>query len=67
MITPDDKIRQGLYNDYVLWRLELLHCDPSLTPADVSDFNEWCKAQGIKTSTKKPKFKKRKRNAKQTK
>lgn len=57
MLTPEERARQDLYNEYVLWRLELLHSNPDLDPAQVSDFDEWCEACNV--ALKKPKIKKR--------
>lgn len=62
MMTPEERKRQDLYNQYVTWRLELLYSNPTIDPTTVSNFDEWCEVCNVVASNQKPKIRKRKTN-----
>ena len=59
MLSPKERERQDRYNEYVIWRLELLHSNSDQNSSEVSSFEGWHEAM---YSDKKPKIRKRKRN-----
>jgi len=59
MLSPKERERQDRYNEYVIWRLELLYSNSDQNPSEVSNFEEW---HATMYSDKKPKIRKRKRN-----
>jgi hypothetical protein len=56
--TPEERIRQDMYDEYVVWRLELIHTKTDMNPTEISNFEEW---KAVMYPTKKPKVKKRKK------
>lgn len=64
VLTPEEQDRQELFNEYVSWRLEMIHSNPEIDPSEFSNFEEWCEVQDINISNKKPRIKKRNSRAK---
>ena len=61
VFTPKEQERQDLFNEYVTWRLEMIHSNPDINPTEFSSFDEWCQVQNIDNSLQKPRIKKRRR------
>ena len=54
VFSPEERAKQELYNEYVIWRLEMIHSSPETNPSNFSTFDEWQKEKH-----KKPRLKKR--------
>lgn len=58
ILTQEEQVRQEMFNEYVIWRLEMIQANPGITFTDFSTFDEW---REVNYPTPKPKLKKRKK------
>lgn len=61
-LTKEEQERQNKFNEYVIWRLEMIHTNPKKDPTNFNSFSEW---EAVMHPPERPRIKKRlKRNEK---